>query len=311
MLYNLAPPGSVLIVPDPLWVSETWAAMLAGAAARGCRVYVISPSLANGPNPQAVVFAMQHNVMLRMLQIRERIGPQIKAAGGELRVGIYTARAEVTDTLGRRLEIQAGLRRAPWIRELIPFDSATLAVLNRATAKTETDGKEASSIAHDEKPRAPQLHQKTQLIARPGAIAALVRQPGWDDILAHAMAVQSQQTAKFADQLGWTTPDVDSSATNTADEMLRGYEQALSEADRKAVSFYFSLGSQNMDPRGIMQDGETSIVVSGVHAATGLVDLYYIMARSTWIERSTELDKLLPPPRGLMAKIAKWIRLAI
>lgn len=311
MLYNLAPPGSVIIVPDPLWVSETWAAMLAGAAARGCRVFVISPSLANGPNPQAVVAAMQHNVMSQMLAIRDRIGPQIKAAGGELRVGIYTARAEVTDTLGRRLEIQEGLRRAPWIRQLVPFDSATLLVLNRATAKTETDGKEAASIAHDERPRAPQLHQKTQLIARPGAIAALVRQPGWDDLLAHAMAVQSQQTAKFADQLGWTTPDVDSAATSSADAMLRGYEQALTDAERKAVSFYFSLGSQNMDPRGIMQDGEASLVVSGVHAATGLVDLYYIMARSTWIEQSAELDKLLPPPRGLMAKIAKLIRLSL
>ena len=311
MLYNLAPPGSVIIVPDPLWVSETWAAMLAGAAARGCRVYVISPSVANAPNPQAVVFAMQHNVMLRMLEIRERIGPQIRAVGGELRVGLYTARAEVTDTLGRRLEIQEGLRRAPWIRQLIPFDAATLAVLNRATAKSETDGKDATAIAHDERPRAPQLHQKTQLIARPGAIAALVRQPGWDDLLAHAMAVQSQQTAKFADQLGWTTPDVDSSATSTADAMLRGYEQALSDADRKAVSFYFSLGSQNMDPRGIMQDGETSILVSGVHAATGLVDLYYIMARSTWIERPAELEQLLPKPRGLTAKIARIIRLAL
>jgi hypothetical protein len=93
--------------------------------------------------------------------------------------------------------------------------------------------------------------------------------------------------------------------------MLRGYEQALSDSERKAVSFYFSLGSQNMDPRGIMQDGETSIVVSGVHAATGLVDLYYIMARSTWIDRPAALDELLPRPRGLMAKIAKLIRLAL
>lgn len=311
MLYNLAPPGSVIIVPDPLWVSETWAAMLAGAAARGCKVFVISPSLENGPNPQPPVVAVQHDVMLRMLDISRRIGPQIKAAGGELRVGLYTARAEVSDLAGRRREITDGLRRAPWIKTVIPFDSATLAILNPSVTKAEADGSNASTIAKDEKPRAPQLHQKTQLIARPGAIAALVRQSGWDRVFARAMQAVSAQTAKFADEIGYTAPEVDSAATRTDDGVLRGYEQALSASDRKAVSFYFSLGSQNQDPRGIMQDGEASVIVSGLHAAEGLVDLYYIMARSTWIEERAHLDQLLPRPRGLQARLARLIRLVL
>jgi len=308
MLYNLAPPGSVIVVPDPLWVSETWAAMLAGAAARGCRVFVISPSLANAPNPQPAVAAVQHDVMLRLLDIARRLGPQITAAGGELRVGLYTARAEVTDVAGRRSEITEGLRRSPWIKDLFPFDPATLAVLNSTTTRTEADGKSAASIAHDERPRLPMLHQKTQLIARPGAIAALLTQPGWDNVLAQAMEVQSEQTAMFADQFGWTTPAVDSSATRTADAMLRGFESALTARERSNVSFYFSLGTQNEDPRGLMQDGEMSVVVSGLHAAMGLVDLYYIMARSTWIEGKSDLDRLLPRPKGLQARIARMIR---
>src|SRR5204862_5947904 len=32
ILYNLTLPGGVIIAPDPLWLSDTWAAMLAGAA---------------------------------------------------------------------------------------------------------------------------------------------------------------------------------------------------------------------------------------------------------------------------------------
>jgi hypothetical protein len=311
MLYNLAPPGSVIVVPDPIWVSETWAAMLAGAAARGAKVHIISPSKPNSPNPQAALAVMQHDVMLRLLEIRDRLETQIKAAGGELRVGLFSGRATVSDVRGRITEVREGLRRAPWIREVIPFDDATLAVLDRAVVQTEADGNNATAMARDARPRAPMLHQKTQLIARPGAIAALVRQPGWDELLASAMQTQSRQSAKFADQLGFVTPDVDTTATRSADAMLRGYEQALSDAERKAVSFYFSLGNQNQDPRGMMLDGEATLLVSGMHAATGLVDLYYLMARSTWITTRAELETLVPRPRGLMARIARIIRLAL
>jgi hypothetical protein len=232
---------------------------------------------------------------------------QLIATGGELRVGVYTARAANDDVAGRAREVRDGLRRAPWIRELIPFDNKTMAVLDRAIA-TNSDGKDATVMAHDEKPRWPMLHQKTQLIARPGAIASLVRQPGWDETIARAMQVQSQQTAKLADQLGWTTPEVDSAATLVTDALIRGYERSLSEADRKAVSFYFSVGSQNQDPRGLMLDGEASVIVSGLHAAAGLVDLYYVMARSTWVRDKAELDRLVPAPGGITRMIARLIR---
>jgi hypothetical protein len=311
MLYHLAPPGSVIIVPDPVWVSDTWAAMLAGAAARGCRVYVISPAAANSPNPQSVVFALNHDVMWRLLQSADRLHDQLRRSGGELRVGLFAGRAPVSDVAGRLREVRDGLRRHPWIRDVFPFDQETIATLDRAVQQTQGDGDDATRFARDEVPRAPKLHQKTQLIARPGAIAALIRQPGWEDVLAASMRTQSRQTATFADQLQWTTPDVDSAATRRTDALIRGFESNLSEADRKAVSFYFSQGTQNHDPRGLMLDGEATIIVSGIHAAAGLVDLYYIMTRSTWVTSKAELDRLLPRPGGLMGRIARWIRFAI
>ena len=311
MLYNLAPAGSVIIVPDPLWLSDTWAAMLAGAAARGCKVFVIAPSRASNPNPHGSIEAIERDVMIRLLGSRDRMREQMRLTGGELRVGLFTARTPVSDPEGRVREVKEGLRRYPWIRELIPFDDRTLAVLDRATQRTEGDGKDATALAQDETPRAPLLHQKTQLIARPGAIAALVRQAGWEDILASAMQTQSRQTTKFADQLGFMDPDVDSSAIRSADALLRGFESSLSEAERKAVSFYFSLGTQNQDPRGLMMDGEATLLVSGFHAATGLADLYYIMARTTWLDSRVELDRLLPRPGGIMGRLARLIRFAL
>jgi hypothetical protein len=311
MLYNLAPPGSMIIVPDPVWVSDSWAAMLAGAAARGCKVFVISPAKGNSPNPASVVFALQHDVMWRLLQSADRMREQLRQSGGELRVGLFAGASPVSDPAGRTREVREGLARYPWIRDAIPFDDRTLATLDRVVTQTQGDGADASRIAADERPRAPTLHQKTQLIARPGAVAALVRQPGWEDLLASAMRVQSQQTAKFAEQMSWTTPDVDSSATRSADALMRGYEQALSEADRKATSFYFSTGTQNQDPRGLMLDGEATLVVSGLHAASGLVDLYFLMARTTWITTKPELDRLLPRPGGIIGRLARMVRFAI
>ena len=309
MLYDLAPPGSVIIVPDPMWMSETWAGMLAGAAARGCRVYVVAPAEANAPSPQAPLIALEHQVLTRMLSLRRELAAQIRESGGDFRVGVFAAQADVDDVAGVTREVRRGLGRAPWIRDVLPFDAKTLAVLDRAQVEASA-GESGTSLAHDETPRAQQLHQKSQLVARPGAIAALLRQPGWDAALARAIDARTRQTAQFAEQLGFMTPDVDTTATRSTDALIRSYEQTLPESERKKVSFYFSLGSQNQDPRGIASDGEAALVVSGIQASAGVVDLFYLMARSSWIETEQELTPLVPAKSRLMRRIAHRLRAA-
>ena len=311
LLYDLAQPGSVVIVPDPLWLSDQWAGMLAAAAARGARVHVVAPALANAPSPQPPLMALSHDIMARLLELRSTLADRLKQSGGELRVGIFAAQAHADDWAGKRREVREGLARAPWIRDLIPFDAQTLAVLNAAEAQTAQKAQQAPDIAEDERNRPPQLHQKTQVIARPGAIAALVRRPGWDQVLARSMEAEATQAATFAEQLGYVTPDVDTLATRSTDTLLRGWEADIPEAERKRVSFYFTLGTHNQDPRGMMLDGEATFVVSGLPAAAGLVDLYYLMARSTWVNSRAELDRLLPEPTSFWRRMAKLARAAL
>jgi hypothetical protein len=294
MLYDLAPPGSVIIVPDPLWLSDEWATMLAGAAARGCRVFVVAPAAKNAPSPAAPVMARERELLTNLLVLRQRLRDRIHEAGGEIRIGLFGARSELTDAAGRRREIREGLQRAPWLRALFPFDSVALAALERTTTETAAVDEDASDLAHDVRERLPQMHQKTQLVARPGAIAAFLRQPGWEAVLARAMESQSRQTAIVAEQIHRTEPQVKDEAMRSTDSLLRGYEQGIPEAERRRVSFYFSLGSQNQDPRGAMLDGELTVVVSGIQAASGVVDLYFLMARCYWIETESQLDPLLP-----------------
>jgi len=311
ILYTLAAPGTVIVVPDPLWMSESWAAMLAAAAARGCHVMIVAPALANAPSPEPPLITLENAMLQRLLALRSQLGEQIAASGGSLRIGIYAARAPVTDIAGRYAEIRAGLTRAPWIRDLIPFDTQTLEQLNQALAQTEVGERKATTIARDEKPRVPQLHQKTVLVARRSAIAALVNQPGWVDLLARAMRGQTTRSVRLADALGGPPAAVDTSAGQALDTLFRRYEQSLTPAERTRVSFYFSVGSQNHDPRGIMLDGESSVIVAGVQGSVGLVDLFYLMARTSWVDSTSEVDRLVPRPRGLLARVARFIRFAM
>jgi len=308
MLYNLAQPGAVIIAPDQLWLSETWAGMLVGAAARGARVHIVAPALANAPVPNAPPMALARDLLIRMLAWRDSLTPTIRESGGDLRIGLFAARAAADDAAGRVREVREGLERNPWIREVIPFGEKTLSVLDRVELEIASDGTDATHLAKGEKSHPPQPHRKTQVIARPDAIAALLGQPGWDDMLADAMRLQSRQTASFAEQLGRAAPAVDTAATRRADEMMRGYEASMPEAERKRVSFYFAEGSQNMDDRGLLSDGEASLIVSGPQASVGLVDLFYLMARTTWIDRPVQMDPLLPRRASIIHRFAHWVR---
>jgi hypothetical protein len=127
-------------------------------------------------------------------------------------------------------------------------------------------------------------------------------------MLADAMRVQSRQSASFVQQLGDAQPAVDTAATRRADQMMRGYEASIPEAERRRVSFYFAEGSHNMDDRGLVSDGEATLIVSGPQADAGLVDLFYMMARTTWIDRPAELEPLLPRRASIIHRFAHWIR---
>jgi hypothetical protein len=288
-------------------MSETWAGMLVGAAARGARVQIIAPALVNAPIPDAPAMARAHDVLLRVLALRESLTPTMRESGGDLHIGLFAAHATADDAAGRLREVREGLARYPWIREVIPFDDKTLSVLSQVEHQI-ANGRDATQMAKDEKPHPPQPHRKTQVIARANAIAALLRQPGWDVMLADAMREQSLQTARFAEQLGDTHPAVDTSATRVLDEMMRGYDASIPAAERKRVSFYFAEGSHNMDDRGLMSDGEAMLIVSGPQASAGLVDLFYMMARTTWIDRPAELERLLPRQSSIIHRFARWIR---
>jgi hypothetical protein len=310
MLYTLAPRGSVLVVPDGLWLASSWAGMLAGAALRGCRVYIVGPALANAPSAGFPQMSRTYDVMLRLLQVRHEFKQEIQRAGGELRVGLYTAKEDVNDIAQQAKATNNGVAQYPWLRDLFPFDSSVIAVFDSAPALLQRAGYKPFVLGHDDKPRLPQLHRKTQFFADSAALARLTSRPEWRDVAIHTTIERAEQarrgikTGLYDDTLGTATVDA-------VQRLLKAYAASRPSADSARMTFYLTIGTQNEDPRGQLLDGEAVFVLSGMSAAVGLVDLYSLMARSTWIDTEEELDKLIPPYKTWQRRLGRFARLVL
>lgn len=94
---------------------------------------------------------------------------------------------------------------------------------------------------------------------------------------------------------------------SSRDADLPRFEPRIPELTRGMVAAGTWL-MPNLTAYRMMSDGEAMLIVSGPQAFAGLADLFYMMARSTWIERESELDRLLPPQSALVRRFARWIR---
>ena len=121
LLYTLAPPDTLLVSPDSIWTSPLWAGQLVGAALRGCHVYLVAPSLGNAPAAGSPLMARTREIFARLLESRQGLAGEIAAAGGHLRVGLYTRLAPSGDTLAKVREAAEGIRRQPFLEEEFPM----------------------------------------------------------------------------------------------------------------------------------------------------------------------------------------------
>ena len=310
MLYTLSPPGSVIVVPDGLWLESGWAGMLAGAALRGCRVFVVAPAIANAPSAGFPQMSRTQEVFLRFLQLRQELGNEISKAGGDLRVGLYTAKEDVNDVAQQMRAVRAGMDRYPWLRDLLPLAPGVLAVLDSAPAVLERNGYRPFVLGRDEVARLPQLHRKTQFVADSAALVRLAARPEWREVAIQSMIARAQQ-AQRGTRTGLYDDTVSTAAAAATATLLKAYLASRPPADSARMSFYFTVGTQNQDPRGMLLDAEAVFVLSGMSGAIGLFDLYSLMARSTWIETEAEMDRLLPPYSKWQRRIGRFARLVL
>jgi hypothetical protein len=308
VLYTLMPARSVVKVPDSLWNSAFWASALAGCALRGGRVLVIAPALANAPAPAFGSMEESYRMLWRLLAFSERLGQELTARGGLLRVGIYASNLRVNDIPGKLHAVRATFAAEPWLRDLFGFPPTVYDSLPNLEAKIRGLSMSAAPMPEYEADSIPKLHLKVNAFASPDAWQLLARHEWvdmtWDFVLQRIAQVQARREAlRSFDEY----PDA---LLDIGDQVVRDWFARLSPDARSRVVFYSVFGSQNQNTRSMVMDAEDAFVVSGWPSVIPYIDLISLIGQSRWLTDPSQLATYLPPHGWLVSRIAHWFRLA-
>jgi hypothetical protein len=308
VLYTLMPAGSVVKIPDSLWNSEFWAAALVGCSLRGVRVLLIAPAKPNAPVDKMGVLGASNVLLHHMLDAQSQLAPSIDAAGGLLKIGLFAPELQVTDIPAKVMSVHTAFARNAWLRELFGFPPSVYTGLEELASrlrKFQTTGAQPE-FEYDPTPK---LHLKTNFFASREAWT-LMQRPEWSD--ASWSYVQSRVTQIQERSAGISSFDqVSDPFPDVGTAMVEDWLATLDVRTREKVMFFLFVGSHNQNNRSMVTDAEVGFVLSGWPSIIPYIDLIVIIGETHWIEDPAELDQMLPPNRGLMAIVARWIRLGM
>jgi hypothetical protein len=300
LLYDLAPAGTVIFVPDALWTSYQWMAQLVGAALRGCHVYVVAPAKANAPAAGFPWMSAMQELVTRLTLVEEVLGEAIRAGGGDLRVGLY-ARTTPLDDYATSLEsVVESWESHAFLREAVPLSRGALGLL-AATARGMRDSPVRLEIVGDARNRRPLLHRKTQWILAGEPLRQLAAAPAMEAALDLAVRVP-----RFG-------PGTDAVPGAGDDELRAAAMQALLALhaslpqDIAGAPLYFTTGSINKNVRSMTLDGEVLGVVAGPWSLEPLLDFLVLAGTVTWVRSLSDVEKHLPPYSRTRRLMGRWL----
>ncbi len=306
LLYTLMPPGSVVKVPDSLWGSSIFASMLAGSALRGARVLFIAPSLDSAPSSGWPAMGLAHDLFSRLIVLQQALGPELEAAGGLLKTGIYNPGVGVQDFAARFDAAYRNGRRTPFLRRLLPLDPAVDSLLVRI-GSTATPATSGGDLVTPPDSVVPKLHLKANFFAS---------REGWDRLVASPtieglLRAYYLQLVRYGLEGGPDARAVADALAGAGWQLVAETRAGLVGDARERMVYYLLVGSANQDYRSMFMDGEASVLLSGWSGIVGLIDFGLLINLSTWVDDLALLDALLPPPSGFRRAIARTIRPAL
>jgi phosphatidylserine/phosphatidylglycerophosphate/cardiolipin synthase-like enzyme len=319
ILYNAMPAGSVLVVPDSLWNSPFWAGMLTGAALRGARVFVVSPALDNAPSAGFPQMSRAQEIFAEMILIQQLLRAEIASVEGRLLTGIFDVDVDVGDLVGRTALYYDNLLESPVPPAFLGFSADDAAQwdayvkLNRrnkarALKQLADLGFEPGYVVEDVALRKPKLHLKAQVFLSREAIDVLML-ADWDEIMEQTLFQRAQHTGSETEYVDVRkTWKANSRMWHEQSEKVRA--RVSPEVAEKAIG-YLSVGSHNMDYRGMMMDGEVLYLTAGRGVLSGLRDLLVIVGVSTWVDDLEELEALVPAYSEWQRRVGRFIKYAL
>jgi hypothetical protein len=318
-LYETMPAGSMLIVPDSLWNSPFWAGMLVGNALRGGRVFVISPALDNAPSAGFPQMSRAQEIFAEMILVQQMLGDEIAAAGGSLHTSIYAVDLDVGDLAGRIERFYDNQLDSPLTEAFLgsseAADPALWAEYRRTNRRNkaftmgqlEELGFEPGYVVGDVGTRQPKLHLKAQLFLNRAAIN-IFQEVDWLKIIEQSLLYRARQASgdEYVDlREAWPLMQ-----HVIKEQGARVQAEARAEDIAKAAG-YLTVGSHNMDYRGMMMDGEVLYVTSGGGVLPGVRDLFLIAGVCTWVETLEELEALVPAYSEWQRRVGRFIKYAL
>jgi hypothetical protein len=300
LIYDLVPAGTVIYVPDSLWTSYEWMAQLVSAALRGCLVYVVAPSLANAPSSDFPVMSTMQELVTRLVLVGEAFEDVITAAGGQLRVGLYTREAPLDDVPGVLMDVDSTFSANPFLQDIFPFSSEATAVLRRYREEPSADVWNRAAVV-DVVDRLPKMHRKTQLVVSASVLRELAASEAMPGFLEASFEHQFEPVRALGagETRGPASPQV----------LVREYHRLTEEGrafDAPPV-LYFLTGSVNKNVRSMALDGEVLAAVAGPWALHAYLDFVLLSGGVTWIRDAEEVEVLLPPYSTLKRIISRWL----
>jgi hypothetical protein len=297
LLYDLAPAGTVIYVPDSLWTNYEWLAQLVSAALRGCLVFVVAPAAEHAPSAGFPQMSVMHDLMTRLVIVQEQLGSVIREAHGELHVGFYTRRAAMDDLPARLREAEENLARHEFLRRIFPFAAGARNVMQRFAA-----GESLPDLPDDARGRPPQMHRKTQLIASAPLLAALARSDDLPAVLDGLLQAETEYLVRTPE----SGPLPQQERFQPSLRLLDLY-RSLPRDMQETEPLYFMVGSLNKDVRSMALDGEAIALVTGGWALQPYVDFFLLSGAVTWVDSVEAVHELLPPYRRWQRVIGRML----
>ena len=283
-IFDLAPPGSVLLSYDSLWISDFWAGMFLSAALRGANVLPVGPVPLNAPSAASSTLFFMRDNLRRLLEAQRYFEEDIASEGGQLRVGLYAHAVQTLD-LSRRVDaFQKGYEGHPFLRDLLHLHPALFESVGVFRAAFDT----VSLMGLKLRPR-PFLHMKSLFFASAEAFE-VYRLAEW------APTTKEHLRNRVAQSMGMRMPYPDPFKHPQGRRSVFGALDArldsLGPDVRRRVILTFATGSHNQNPRSLLLDGEVLAAISGYDCLYSMIDIGFILCISEWPRDTAEFDRL-------------------